>query len=422
MVDTIVEKMKSFVKKILFFLSKKQVKLKNDGILKINLEKKSISVFSLSTNPIVSFDLDGQLFFFRECPKICEKYDFFKNAIFRFFDFIDQQKVDQEIFKEKIPIKISFSKEEITGFKEYIFNKINERSFFEKIIRSDRISVKVGFNIWIERSYDNSFFCDYGMGDLPQNFFDIGVLFLWHMRSSALSFKTQKISTFNGYSFFCASKSISSKIVAEELGLAHMIVDAQPVYLFVDDIKLFGILTPKAEGDRARDLKISVNSSLQKELHDLNWLDRISFQTDHGPDNYNVYCKEKSYHIVAFDNDNQYTFSPLTMITSTVGRWNRRNRSHNGVSHSVIGDHIFSCIINVDFEVLNKRLKPYLNQLQIVSLLYRLKHIRKILVREKKRGNLTVLKESDWNDNILQMELNGAFGETYLNILMKAIG
>lgn len=418
----IVEKMKSLMKSILFFLSKKQVKLQSDSIGKINLPKNSVSVFSLSTNPIISFKLDGELFFFRECPKTYKKREFLENAIIRFFEFIDQQKVDPEIFKEKIPIKISFSEGEVIGFKEYILTKKNERSFFEKIVRVDRISVKTGFNIWIARSYDSCFFNEYGMGDLIPEFFDIGVLFLWHMRSSLLSFRTQKISTFNGYSFFSAAKSISSKIVAEELGLAHIIVDAKPVYLFLDDVQLFGILTPKAEGYRARDLQISANSLLQKELHDLNWLDRISFQTDHGPDNYNIYCKEKTYYVVAFDNDNQYAFSPLTYITSTAGRWCQRIGSNDGVLCPIIGSNIFNNIINVNFEVLKKRLKPYLNQLQIAALFYRLKHIRKILMRAKERGELTVLNDNDWNDKILQMELKGEFGETYLNILMKVIG
>ncbi len=416
----IVEKIKSLLKAILFFLSKKQVELEHNSIRKIYLSKKSVSVFSLSTNPIISFELDGKLFFFRECTKICNKCDFCENAIIRFFDFIDQQKVNPKIFKEKIPIKISFSEEEIVGFKEYIFNKKNERAFLKKAVMADRISVKTGFNIWIERSYDNIFFNEYGMGDIIPEFFDIGVLFLWHMRSSALSFRTQKISTFNGYSFLNASKTISSKIVAEELGVSHMIVDAQPVYLFLEEIKLFGILTPKAEGDRARDLHISANSFLQKELHNLNWLDRISFQTDHGPDNYNIYSQEEVCCVIAFDNDNQYAFSPLTQIVSTAGKWCRRRGSKGGTSCPIISDNIFNNIINVDFEVLKKRLKPYLNQLQIKALLCRLKYIKKTLMRAEKSRNLTILKDDDWSDKILQMELNGEFGETYLNILMKA--
>ena len=102
--------LKSLVRGSLFLLSKKNVKLGNDDINKINIPKSSLSVFSLSTNPIISFKSGDELFFFRECNQILERHDFFENTISRFFYFLKLQKVDKDVFKEEIPIRISFSK------------------------------------------------------------------------------------------------------------------------------------------------------------------------------------------------------------------------------------------------------------------------------------------------------------------------
>lgn len=414
--------LKTMIKGILFLFSKKRVKLENDSISKMNVSKRFLSVFSLSTNPIISFKVDDKLFFFRECHKIYKKHEFFEKAIIRFFDFIELQKVDKEIFKERIPIRISFSEEEIIEFKKYILTKKKERLFYKKIVKTDKISEKTGFNIWITQSYNKDFFSEYGLDDLASEFFDIAILFLWHMRSSCLLFRTQKISKYDEYSFFSAGKTISSKIVAEELGISHMIVDAKPVYLLLDDnVQLFGILTPKAQGCRARDLQISANSLLQKELHDLYLLDIICFQTDHGPDNYNIYCDDETCYINAFDNDNPYAFSPLPYIKSTIGGCSPRIDGKGRILCPIISSDIFENIKNINFEVLKKRLMPYLSRIQVDSLICRIRSIQKAMLKAQEEGNLTVLNNNDWNEEILQMELNGEFGETYLTILMKVI-
>ncbi len=411
------------IKDILFLFSKKRVKLVGNSIGKINVSKNSLSVFSLSTNPIISFKVDGELFFFRECHKIYKKREFFENAIIRFFDFLELQRVDKEVFKERIPIKISFSEEEITGFKEYILTKKKERLFCRKIVKADKISDKIGFNIWLTQSYHKVFFGKYGLDDVAAAFFDIAVLFLWHMRSFCLLFRTQKISTYDGYSFFSAGKTISSKIVAEELGLSHIIVDAKPMYLLLDDnVRLFGVLTPKAPGCRARDLKMSANSLLQKELHDLYLIDQICLQTDHGPDNYNVYCDDETCRINAFDNDNPYAFSPLPYIKPNIGGCSPRVNDKCGISYPIISQGVFERIKNISFDVLKKRLMPYLNRVQVASLIFRIRSIRKAMIKAQKNSSLVVLNDNDWNEELLQMELNGEFGETYLTILMKAIG
>lgn len=416
-------KVKTMIRDILFLFCKKRVNFSNDNIEKICISKSALSVFSLSTNPVISFKYRGQLYFFRECHQVDNKQIFFEKAIVRFFDFLELQKVDKEIFKEEIPIRISFSENEVIRFKEYILHKKQERQFYRKIIHADKISERIGFNIWLTQSYDITFFSIFGFDDLASDLFDIAILFLWHMRSSALQFRHQKISVYSGFSFFSASKTIASKIVAEELGVSHIIVDAKPVYLLLDGVvALFGILTPKAPGCRAHDVQLSVNSMLQKELHDLYLLDNICLQTDHGPDNYNIYCDAESCYISAFDNDNPYAFSPLPYIKKSIVGCSSCIDDKGKLSCPFISKELFEKIRNVNFAGLKHRLIPYINKAQVDSLIYRIRIIQKAMMKAQDDGALILLENNDWNEEILQMELSGAFGETYLTKLMKVIG
>ena len=151
-------------------------------------------------------------------------------------------------------------------------------------------------------------------------------------------------------------------------------------------------------------------------------LDKICFQTDHGPDNYNVYCDDKNCLVSAFDNDNPYAFSPLPYIKKNVGGCSPQTDGKGGISCPIISNDIFERIKNVSCEGLKKRLTPYLNRAQVYSLIYRIRSIRKELMKAQVEGNLTVLNNNDWNEEILQKELNGEFGETYLTVLIKVIG
>ena len=416
-------KLKSLINYLLFLLSKKKILLDNSTIGQINVSKKSISVFSLSTNPIVSFTIEDKLYFFRECPRIYSKRAFLENAIARFFYFLGNQRVDKEIFKEEIPIRISFSQEEISRFKEYIVLRQQERSFYKKITNADFISDRVGFNIWTNQEYKFDFFNQFGLHNLPTELFDIAILFLWHMRSSFLRFKIRKISQCQDYSFFEAGKTIATNIVAEELGIGNVVVEAQLAYLVLDDgVRLLGVITPKAEGCRARDSHISSTPMLQKKLHDLFLLDNICFQTDHGPDNYNVYCNGNTCSVRAFDNDNPQTFAPLPYIKKSLAGCDSFISSKGFLMCPFVTEGIFQRIEANDFKTMKGRLKPYLNILQIYALLYRIRIVRKAIMKSYRYGKLNIMNENDWNEKTVQMELNGNFGETYLTKLMKAIG
>ena len=413
--------LKILIKRIVFFLNSKRINIEDSDVITINISRNELSVFSLSTNPIISFKIGGNIYFFRECPQIFCKHEFFDRAIVRFFDFIDLQKVDKQIFKQKIPIRISFSKNEVDEFKEYI-SAIGTSSFYEKLAQADKIADRVSFNIWTKQEYDGVFFSKFGMMQLPEHLFDIAILFIWNMRSSAILFHNLTVSRFDKYSFFNAAKTISSKIVAEEFGVPKLLVDAKIVYLMLDDnTKLLGVLTPKACGDRACDMIVDPDPSLQKELHDLFVLDNLCWQTDHGPDNYNIYRDNGTCHICAFDNDNPYTFLPIPYVNTNISGCSSFIDNNGKMKDSYISGQLLNGLEHVNLTTLKKRLKPYLNHLQVQALIHRVKIVKKSIMRAREDHELKAINDNECDKEILNNELSGAFGETYLTKLMKAV-
>ena len=163
-----------------------------------------------------------------------------------------------------------------------------------------------------------------------------------------------------------------------------------------------------------KDIEPICDSKLQRELLNLNLLDVICNQPDHGPNNYNVYRTNDACTVCAFDNDNEQTFFPFFQI----------NHSLSGCSPFIDGNGILNRP-GLDAETVNKlnglnmkafkrRLKPYLNRLQLLALCARIKKLRKAIGHTCAIDDGLLKDAEDWDERILKKELNGAYGKTYL--------
>ena len=404
------------IKNLAYQLTRKWVREETLTICEIEKKREELSFFSLSTNPIISFEQDGEIWYFRECPRILREEAYWTEVIARFFDSLERLGISQTHFAQEIPVRITFDEKERKTFQNYVENKYHDRAFRKTLANADQIAKSVHFSIWEKQSYDSAFFARFAFADLPENCREIAVLFLWNMRSAAGNYRLMKIVRGKRHSFFAATKAAASRIVAEELHVAHMITPVQWCRLTVDDgSALFGVLSPSAPGQRMLDSAVTLTGSLQRELLCLNVLDVICFQPDHGPNNYNVAASaDGQITICAFDNDNPQTlfpgFSvcrPLAGCTTLVDGSNRIQRPYMDRSLAV---HLR----NLDKAKLRRRLKPYLNSLQIVALCCRLDKINRAILKTE-RNQPDFLKDRDcWNFQTAAEEVSGKYGETYL--------
>ena len=194
--------------------------------------------------------------------------DYFICSAKRFFFIIVRSNISKDDFSQDIPISTSFSDETVKAFKKYIESTIANKSFLKTMSDADIISERIGFNIWTNQKYGKEFFSSFGFDDIPENLQEIAVSFLWYMRSAAMNYRNRNIVRGGMHSFFGAVRAVSSKTVAESLGLNHMIPDCRWCSLSVDGGEpLLGVISDAAPGERMADTFIDNPNNLPHVNH-----------------------------------------------------------------------------------------------------------------------------------------------------------
>lgn len=408
--------MKQMIRSLAYQLTRKRICEDALPVREIKLRRNELSFFCLSTNPIISFTHEGQLWYFRECPRILPAEAYWNEAVDRFFDSLDRLTINKECFAQDIPIRISFDEEEISAFRKYIASKRSDRKFQTVMKNSDRIARQVHFSIWENQTYDERFFAAFEMNDLPEACRDIAVYFLWNMRTAACNFRLLHIAKGKQYSFFSASRAVASRIVAEMLDLEHLITPAIWCRLVIDDGQvLFGVISPCAPGCRMIDFALEPTASLQRELLCLNILDAICHQTDHGPNNYNVEVQNNgSCAVCAFDNDNPLTFFPWFSIHSTLSGCAPLVDIRNRIMRPHMDRRLAENLRCLDLAKLRLKLKPYLNELQIAAVNVRICRLNRAIANAQASNPFFLIDRSHWSTDSVLIEMSGQYGQTYL--------
>ncbi|MBO5790187.1 MAG: hypothetical protein J6R40_03430, partial [Clostridia bacterium] len=358
--------MKRFLREAVYRLTAKRVDEDALEAVVIRLRENDISYFNLSTNPILSFCHEGKLYYFRECFSLEKKEAYLRAAVASFFHTIHRQGIAKEHFCQEIPLRLHFSDDEVARFKDYIDAKMASGAFVKTLSRTDETAQRLGFSIGGSMDYDASFFDSFALHDLDKTLYDIALFFLWYMRSAALQYKMLKIARGKKRSYFNAVRAVSSRIVAEELGCERLITNLSFCRLTLDSGRsLFGVLSDTADGERMADTDVAPSGSLQRELLILNALDVICHQPDHAPNNYNLKVLSDSLTVCAFDNDNPRTFFPLTAIHLSLSSCAPLADKAGTMLRPYFPKAFAESLQRVDTKRLTKRLKPYLNSLQI---------------------------------------------------------
>ncbi|MGN1480022.1 MAG: hypothetical protein ACI4XH_09655 [Acutalibacteraceae bacterium] len=412
--------MNRIIRKAAYILTCKHIDEKKIKPDKISLSGDDLTFFSLSTNLIISFYYQGVKRYFRECPKIMKFRDYFTYSAKRFFFIIVRSNISKDDFSQEIPISTSFSDETVKAFKKYIESTISNKSFLKTMADADIISESIGFNIWTNQKYGKEFFSSFGFDDIPESLKEITVSFLWYMRSAAMNYRNRNIVRGGKHSFFGAVRAVSSKTVAESLDLNHMIPDCRWCSLSVDGGEpLLGVISDAAPGERMADTFIDNPCKIQKEMLNLNALDVITLQVDHGPNNYNIYKNENNnYNICAFDNDNPYTFFPIPSVSLSLSGCSPLVNKKGIIDRPHLDADLALKIKNVDTKLLLKNLRPYLNFLQTASLVIRIKKLNRAIKKTQSVKSRFLIEDNEWNDTTLQSEIGSKSTLTYL---MKAL-
>ncbi len=411
--------MNQALRNLAYRLTKKRVNERKLNVTEINIKSSELSYFNLSSNSIVSFKINDEIYYFRECPLICRRKEFFKKAIDRFFDTINNLGISREHFSQELPINVNFSADVVESFREYIENSIKTTSLLMVVSQVDVLSEQYNFSIWTKQTYTKKFFNSFGLSGLNDNLYDIGIYFLWFMRSYAYTYRTLRFVRGRQYSFFSAVKSVATSVIAEELDLPEIVTKATWCRLITDNGELFGVISNSAPGSRMCDTDLKPCPSLQRELLTLNLFDIICYQTDHGPNNYNVFqTPDGEYRVCAFDNDNPNTFFPISKIHGSFAGCSQFVSVEGVVLRPYFPKETAEKLMNLDLKKLVKALKPYLNSFQLNALKKRIIKLRKAISKTASENKNFLLGSDGFNMETVQNELNLPHGETYLSKIL----
>lgn len=407
--------LKYLIRKLIYQTTRKYVRESSLAVCDIVKKPDDLRIFNLSTNPIISFEHEGRLYYFRECPRIQSADAYQSAAVAQFFGTLDRLGIAKDHFLQEIPVKNSFDQEEISTFQRYLEEKRTTQAFRKMLTNADRIAQRVHFSIWEKQVYDAAFFEAFGLEELPETCRNIAIYFLWVMRGAAGNYRLMKTVRGRNYSFFAGVKSVASEIVAQELDLAHLVTPAKWCRLQAGEQVYFGLLSPAAPGSRMVDTAVTATASLQRELLCLNVLDVICNQTDHGPNNYNVAVGEDGkYTVCAFDNDNPQTFFPRFTVSRSLAGCVPFVRAGNRIQRPYMDSTLAKDLRGLNEKKLRKRLKPYLNRLQIAAVCYRIRRLNCAIMQTQLERPDFLLEAENWNAQTVAEEINGKFGQTYL--------
>ncbi len=407
--------MKPWLRRAVYRLTAKRLPAVLPDVRHIRVPRDDIAYFRLSTNPILSFTAEGKLCYFRECSRILPARRYACDAIDDFFATLDRFGIPSEHFRQAIPLRVTFTGEETASFRQYLTAKIADRRVFKCLTRADSISDRCGFSIWETQTYDAAFFAAFGLDDLDPALFDIALYFLWHMRSAATRYRMLGITRSRRYDCFNAVRSIATRLVAEALGLAHLVTTADWCILEADEnTRLLGVLSHAANGVRMLDTHAEPSGSLQRDLLDLHTLDVICNQPDHGPNNYNIATTDHTDSVCAFDNDNARTFFPSSAVSGAFAGCSPLIDERGRIARPYFDRALADTLAQLDLCALDRQLRPYLNVLQRKALRRRIQRLRAAIraTAEERAGFL--LAPSEWTAQTAKEELNGSFGITYL--------
>lgn len=410
--------MKNLIRLCINNLGRKRITEEKIPFEELKVSKSQIICFNLSSNAIWGIEKEDGLWFFRQCQPIVDAKTFWEQKIQDFFDYIHNNQIEKLNFAQELPIRIAFAEEDVCAFRAYL---PKDKKFLKAMLQMDRTLRAHNYSIWSRSgSLSAEELAQFGLLHLPESLADIATYFLWYMRGVADAYRNAALVRGEHLSFTNAVKSVSTQVVAAALELDDLVTTEKWCKLNVDGMIRYGILCRCAEGIRGRDTEVVPTGALQKALMNLNVLDTLCFQQDHGPNNYNVVFKDGlPSGVCAFDNDNPNTFSPLGTATKVLSGCTPIVGKNGIINRPFFDEELAAKLRNLDRKSLAKSLKLYLNGLQRMALLRRIQKLCCAIRKTAKYNPHFLVSPEGWGEDTMAAELQENVGHTYLKHLIQ---
>lgn len=364
---------------------------KNTKIIKCS--SKCVLCLMNSTNNVLRLNIDGNILYFRECKRHTRIENFVCEQIDAYYTYVEPTQLEDR-----------------TVVLKSLANKNNFRKFVNMGMTNDVCSGAYRFcmgegggHIGLEPETPEQ---EERLKSLVQ--FIWGDLYGYKLNSGVKN---------NCYQTYNAVRSIATYRMANLLGQQRLIPRTEFAVLYIDERRpLFGTIMEQASGvcvehNTSIERRNMVSPALQRDLMSLNCLDSICLERDHRLGNYNVILKHGiAQGVMAFDNDSPKSFSIGGISFSTYKGCTPLVKKGK-LNRPFVDESIARNIEQLNARCIYEEMRELLNIWQIAALWIRIKKLRRVLrcVPADRK-----LKECDWSQETVSMELNGNFGKTYL--------
>ena len=228
------------------------------------------------------------------------------------------------------------------------------------------------------------------------------------------------------YNCFSANRSLAVLTIASYLGIDRLLTHVELCRIIIDGrITLEGTMASKATGVAYGQIKSDISHrmtpQLLQSLTNLNLLDVICFEKDHGANNYMNIIDENGRvnSICSFDNDSPSCFSISMSIDFKFTADGRPFVTPNGLcARPYLDKDVVERLMRIDLESLRKDLSCYLNVIQLYCCMRRIKQLQVAIQSSVEKGLTKLLNPNEWTQKMVDDEVKGINGRTYMHVLV----
>lgn len=222
------------------------------------------------------------------------------------------------------------------------------------------------------------------------------------------------------YQTYNAGKMMAEETIAALFGVERIMTHTHFCRLQIGDgEEMVGTMMSDAGGVDVRCFKDNYKEvftpQLVCDLDNLNILDAVCHEKDHRPGNYHLLLDEKGnvVSICSFDNDSPWSFSPFGKINFKTYEKASFLIKDNEINRPCIDEDMANRVLGLKKQQLQEKLSPYLNRCQLNACWKRVHKLQRTL----ENSCNSFRKREDWNEDVVNQELSGRYGRTYLVIL-----
>jgi len=363
----------------------------------ILVEEKNIKFYADTPNTIIYFNNGYEEGFFRECRLHDTPVKYVKKLIDDYcrYVFVNANSEEcKQIITNQLSNKANFYKFFNMGAGTASYSRISK---YRKNLDSDLVGLK---------------------GKNPKWFEDQILQLLQFIWGPLDEYRYNRFLSIGEYHVYNSSRSMITKIIADNLASSHIIPETYYAWLQFNGIKRFGVVEKPANGINPLENDISkfmIAGSFQRDLFLLNMIDVICYQRDHRPGNYFVeVANDEIIHVSAFDNDCPTTLAPtcsLKIVPYVGGDYIEKNGYLN---RPYIDEEFYNALIRMSDEKINIITDGYISSMQKKALKVRILKLKRLLSKSINEQNAILLKKEMWSSDTIDVE-NSKYGDTYFN-------